>query len=93
MIALALGSNLEEEVEAQLLSIASSQAPVVSWIALDQAIDRGTQAEALLRLAVVMDQRDENDGVTLYRVLLNLRNAGLSETAGQLAAYEFLRDL
>ena len=93
LIALALGSNLEEEVEAQLLSIPSSQVPVVSWIALDQAIDRGTQAEALLRLAVVLDQRDEDDGVTLYRVLLNLRNAGLSETAGQLAAYEFLRDL
>ena len=93
LIALALGANLEENTEARLLDMSSSATPVVTWIALDQAIDRGTRAETLLRLAEVLDRRDAGDGVTLYRVLRKLRNAGLSETAGQLAAYEYLRDL
>ena len=72
---------------------ASGPTPVITWIALDQAIERGSRAEALLRLANVLDGRRAEDGVTLYRVLRELRNAGLSDTAGQLAAYEYLRDL
>lgn len=93
LMALALGANLEEETESLLADLASSQAPAVGWVALDQAIDRGTRAETLLRLADVLDRRAEGDTVTLYRVLRKLRNAGLADTAGQLAAYEYLRDL
>lgn len=93
LIALALGANLEEATEQRLAESASGPTPVITWIALDQAIERGSRAEALLRLANVLDGRRAEDGVTLYRVLRELRNAGLSDTAGQLAAYEYLRDL
>lgn len=93
LIALALGADLEEGTEQRLMDSPPSPTPVMTWIALDQAIDRGTRAETLLRLANVLDGRQADDGVTLYRVLRKLRNAGLSDTAGQLAAYEYLRDL
>ena len=93
LIALALGADLEEGVEQRLSDALSGSTPVVTSIALDQAIERGARAETLLRLANLLDARPSDDGVTLYRVLRDLRRAGLSETAGQLAAYEYLRGL
>ncbi|MEM7728614.1 MAG: hypothetical protein AAF311_04995 [Pseudomonadota bacterium] len=93
LIALGLGSNFSEEVETLLKGAAETDVQPVRWIALDHAADRGAQAETLLRVASLMSERDAPDALALYRALRALRKAGLSDTAGQLAAHAFLRTL
>ena len=92
MIALALGSDLTEEVEA-LIAQAGSQSEQVEWVGIDHAIDRAARAETLLRLADRLDADGDRRTSSLYRAIRALRKVGYSDTAGQLAAYEYLRDL
>jgi hypothetical protein len=93
MIALGLGADLTEPVEQLLNPLRASQADLIDWVAVDHAIDRGAQAELLLRLSILMAREDMDAGEDLYRALRSLRKAGLSDTAGQLAAYSFLERL
>lgn len=92
LIALALGAHLSEPVELILTEQALVFASGPEWVGVDQAIDRGAKAETLLRLAQRLEQAPE-EGLTLYQTLRALREANLSSLAGQLAAYEFLREL
>ncbi len=92
LIALGLGSNLDEMTEGLLDGLSRpGSTDWTDWIALDHAADRGAQAETLLRVATNLSA--DRDPLALYHALQALRDAGLSETAGQLAAFEYLRGL
>lgn len=93
LIALALGSNLTESVEALLDAANRSGQADMNWIAIDHAVDRRARAESLLRFSALIAARKDDDPWTLYRAIRGLRTVGFPETAGQLAAYEFLRGL
>lgn len=108
LMALALGADLTEPVEAMLAEAVLPGTVDADWIGIDHAIDRGARAESLLRLAEqvasddiainqVANDQIANDKVadswTIYRTIRRLRDAGFSDTAGQLAAYEYLRGL
>lgn len=98
LMALALGADLTEPVEAMLAEAVLPGTVDADWIGIDHAIDRGARAESLLRLAAQIASDDASinqaaDSWTLYRTLRRLRDAGFSDTAGQLAAYEYLRGL
>lgn len=93
LIALALGSNLSEPVEQGLRDADQSSQTDMRWIAIDHAIDRRARAESLLRFSDKLAARKADDPWTLYRTIRGLRAVGFTDTAGQLAAYEFLRDL
>lgn len=93
LIALALGSNLTDAVETLLDATDRSGRADVNWIAIDHAIDRRARAESLLRFSERIATRKADDPWTLYRTIRGLRAVGFSDTAGQLAAYEFLRGL
>lgn len=93
LIALALGSNLTESVEILLDTANRSGQADINWIAIDFAVDRRARAESLLRFSNMIATRKADDPWTLYRTIRGLRSVGFPETAGQLAAYEFLRGL
>ncbi|WP_298915060.1 hypothetical protein [uncultured Algimonas sp.] len=96
MLALALGADLTEPVETRLREAgmaAGEGAPVLDWVAVDHAVDRAAKAESLLRLADILNDAGTGDEAALYRVLRSLREAGFADTAGQLAAFEYLRGL
>jgi len=93
LIALALGSNMTETVEALLRDVGPSGTADTNWIAVDYAIDRRARAESLLRFSGMIANREADDPWTLYRTIRGLRAVGFTDTAGQLAAYEFLRGL
>jgi hypothetical protein len=93
LIALALGSNLTEPVEQKLRDADQFARTDMRWIAINQAIDRRARAESLLRFSDKLAARNADDPWTLYRTIRGLRAIGFADTAGQLAAYEFLRDL
>lgn len=93
LIALALGSNLSEPVEQWLRDADQSSQTDMRWIAVDHATDRRARAESLLRFSDKLAARQADDPWTLYRTIRGLRAVGFADTAGQLAAYEFLRDL
>lgn len=93
LIALALGSNLTESVETLLDATDRSGRADVNWIAIDHAVDRRARAESLLRFSDRIATRKSDDPWTLYRTIRGLRTVGFPETAGQLAAFEFLRGL
>lgn len=93
LTALALGSNLSEPVEQWLRDADQSSQTDMRWIAVDHAIDRRARAETLLRFSDKLAARKADDPWTLYRTIRGLRAVGFADTAGQLAAYEFLRDL
>jgi hypothetical protein len=93
LIALALGSNLTESFEQELSGADQSSQTDMRWIAIDHAIDRRARAESLLRFSDKLAARNADDPWTLYRTIRGLRAVGFADTAGQLAAYEFLRDL
>lgn len=93
LIALALGSNLTESVETLLNKANRPGQSDTNWIAIDHALDRGARAESLLRLSTLIATRDADDPWTLYQTIRGFRTVGFPETAGQLAAYEFLRGL
>lgn len=93
LIALALGSNLTDSVETRLNAAPLPGQSNKNWIAIDYAVDRGARAESLLRFSDMIATRSADDPWTLYRTIRGLRRVGFPETAGQLAAYEFLRGL
>lgn len=93
LMALALGSNLTEPVEAHLNQTTRSSQTDMNWVAIDHAVARGARAESLLRFSHRIAARKADDPWTLYHTIRGLRAVGFSETAGQLAAYEFLRGL
>jgi len=103
LMALALGADLTEPAEAMLADAVLPGTVDADWIGIDHAIDRGALAESLLRLAeqiasddVAINQVASDqlaDSWTIYRTLRRLRDAGFADTAGQLAAYEYLRGL
>lgn len=102
MIALGLGARLSARADAALRDYDLSGSDISSlldWIAVDQALDRGAQAETLLRLATLIPDagtagdRGSQEAIRLYRVLKALRQSGFSDLANRLAAYEFLRGL
>lgn len=96
LIALALGAELSESAEAALQDTElGGAAASADWIAIDQAIGRGARAEALLRLAAQVPPAGAatTDGWTVYRTIRGLTEAGFSDVARQLAAYEYLRGL
>jgi hypothetical protein len=91
--ALALGSNMTETVEALLRDMDAPETTDTDWIAIDYAIDRRARAESLLRFSDMVANRKADDPWTLYRTIRGLRAVGFTDTAEQLAAYEFLRGL
>lgn len=93
LTALALGSNMTETIEALLRDMGPSGTADTNWIAIDYAIDRRARAESLLRFSDMIAARKADDPWTLYRTIRGLRAVGFTDTAGQLAAYEFLRGL
>ena len=93
LMALALGANLTEPVEAMLAEATQLGTLDLDWIGIDHAIDRGARAESLLRLADQVARYEARDSWTIYRTIRRLRDAGFADTAGQLAAYEYLRGL
>lgn len=93
LVALALGSNLTESVETLLDNANRSGQADINWIAIDYAVHRRARAESLLRFSTMIAARQADDPWTLYRAIKGLRTVGFPETAGQLAAYEFLRGL
>lgn len=99
MIALGLGARLSERAEIALRNDKLAQTDLLDWVGVDQALDRGGQAETLLRLAALIPDQGitgetgSENAVTLYRTLRALRQSGFSDLAGRLAAYEFLRGL
>lgn len=93
LMALALGSNLTDSVETLLNTTKRSGQTDMNWVAIDHAVDRRARAESLLRFSTMIAARQADDPWTLYRTIQGLRAVGFPETAGQLAAYEFLRGL
>jgi len=93
LIALALGSDLTDPVETRLRGSLPTGTANTDWLAADHAVERGAQAESLLRFAAQVDAHGEDDPWALYRAIRGLRRLGFSDLAGQLAAYEFLRRL
>jgi hypothetical protein len=93
LMALALGSNLTDSVETVLNTTKRSGQTDMNWFAIDHAVDRRARAESLLRFSTMIAARQADDPWTLYRTIRGLRAVGFPETAGQLAAYEFLRGL
>ncbi|MEM9600173.1 MAG: hypothetical protein AAF926_04045 [Pseudomonadota bacterium] len=101
MIALGLGASLSERAAVALRNqdFPEADATFVEWLGVDQALDRGAQAETLLRIAALIPDKGvagdtgSQGALTLYRALRGLRKAGFADLAGRLAAYEFLRGL